>query len=491
MPLASSLKSLFKNTIVYGLVTVLPRLLTVLLTKLLTKYLPGAVEFGEASIIFSYIIFANVILSYGMETAFFRFYHKEGQEQKTLGTALYSLLLTSLTAAACTYLLIDSIEGFTDLSARYWRWVIAIVAADALAVIPFAYLRAREQSMKYAVIKLVNVVITVGMTVLFFTVLPTIPEIAEQLPADRIELFFIAMLASSVITLFWLSPVYFKRKEFDSALWSKMLKYGWPILIAGLAFAVNETLDKILLERLLPMGEEEARATVGSYTAGYRLAVGMTLFAQAFRLGVEPFFFSQAKDKNANAQYAIITKAFVALGSVTLVAYLVLVDFIRPLIVDDNVTAAMEVVPLVLIAYFFSGIYQSLSVWYKIQDKTIYGALISVIAAVLTIVLNIWLIPQIGFMASAYATCAAYGLMMVVSYLWGRKHLAVPYEMGKLLSYLLLSLGLGLVFFYVVRPAYGIETLWTYLVGGLFVAVMLGYLCFRESVLLKKLLKRP
>ncbi len=214
-----------------------------------------------------------------------------------------------------------------------------------------------------------------------------------------------------------------------------MVGYGWPILLAGLAFAVNETLDKILLENWLPMTEKQARGVVGSYTAGYRLAVGMTLFAQAFRLGVEPFFFSQSQEKNALQQYALITKAFVSLGSIALVAYVVLVDLIAPIIVDENVTAAMDVIPLVLIAYFFSGIYQSLSVWYKIQDKTLYGAYISVAAAVLTIAMNCVLIPRIGYMASAYATCAAYGLMMLISYFVGRKHLAVPYDLGSLVLY--------------------------------------------------------
>lgn len=470
--------------------TVLPRLLTVLLTKLLTRYLPSGVEFGEVSIIFSYIIFANVVLTYGMETAFFRFYSDQDHKTKTLGTALLSLFITTIIVAASCFILLEPIEAATGLSSNYWKWVVGIIAADALAVIPFAYMRAQNKSMRYALVKMVNVVITVSMSIVFFTVVPDVPQLAQQLPTDRIELFFIAFLASSIITLFLVAGTYFKKLNFDLVLWRKMLAYGWPILLAGLAFAINETLDKILLQKLLPVTDQEARAMVGTYSAGYRLAVGMTLFAQAFRLGVEPFFFSQSRDKNAVDQYALITKAYVALGAIALVAYVVLVDLIKPAIVDDNVEAAMEIVPLVLIAYFFSGIHQSLSVWYKIQDKTRYGAYISIAAAIVTIVLNLIFIPQIGYLASAYATCAAYFLMMAASYLIGRNHLAVPYELGNILVYLSLSIGLSLTFFYWVRQQYGIESLTTYTIGCLMVIGMVGLVSFRESVLIKKLLSR-
>ncbi|QJP33712.1 oligosaccharide flippase family protein [Nonlabens sp. Ci31] len=486
----SSIKNLFKNTFIYGLATVLPRLLTVLLTKLLTEYLPGKVEFGEVSIIFSYIIFANVILTYGMETAFFRFYNDASTKAKTLGTALVSLLATTLVFGLAAYLFIDQIEAATGLSAQYWKWVIAVIVFDTLMVIPFAYMRAQGKSTKYALIKLFNVLITVGMTLLFFTVLQDFPSMERVLPADRIELFFIAFLSASFITFLIVIKPYFTKWEFDATLWKTMFSYGWPILLAGFAFAINETVDKILLQKLLPVGEEEAEGIVGVYTAGYRLAVGMTLYAQAFRLGVEPFFFSQSGDKNATQQYALITKAFVAFGSVALMAYVVLVDFIKPYIVKEGFETAMEVVPLILIAYFFSGIYQTLSVWYKIQDKTRYGAYISITAAVLTIFVNVLLIPHIGYMASAYATCAAYALMMVVSYLIGRKHLAVPYDLTNILLYLILSISFSLVFFYFVREELGIESWQTYLVGALMTLAMIAVVSLREREIINKILKR-
>lgn len=486
----SSIKHLFKNTFVYGLATVLPRLLTVLLTKLLTEYLPRTVEFGEVSIIFSYIIFANVILTYGMETAFFRFYNDASTKVKTLGTALISLLVTTLIFGSVAYVLLDHIEAATELSAHYWKWVIAVIVFDTLMVIPFAYMRVQGKAIQYALIKLSNVVISVGMTLLFFAVLQDFPILERTLPSDKIELFFIAFLAASFITFLIVIKPYFSKWEFDKNLLKTMLFYGWPILLAGFGFAINETLDKILLQKLLPVSEEEAEGIVGVYTAGYRLAVGMTLYAQAFRLGVEPFFFSQSGDKNATQQYALITKAFVAFGSVALMAYVVLVDFIKPYIVKEGFETAMEVVPIILIAYFFSGIYQTLSVWYKIQDKTRYGAYISITAAILTIVVNVVLIPYIGYMASAYATCAAYGLMTVVSYLIGKKHLAVPYDLKNILLYLGVSISLSLVFFYYVRGELGIESWQTYFVGIAMTCIIFGIVCLREREIINKILKR-
>jgi O-antigen/teichoic acid export membrane protein len=459
---------------------VLPRLLTVFLNLLLTKYLPGTVEFGEVSIIFAYTIFANVILTYGMETAFFRFYNQREYAGKTVSTALVSLLVSTVLFAVLAYVFLDPISSLVNLNANYLKWVIAVIAVDTLMVIPFAKMRAEGKPTNYALIKMFNVALSVGMTVLFFTALPSIPALAELLPVDRIELFFIAFLAANVLTLALVSRVYFKSWNFDKVLWRKMLSYGWPILLAGLAFAINETVDKILLQNLLPMGEKEAKAVVGIYTAGYRLAVGMTLFAQAFRLGVEPFFFSQAKEKNSLQQYALITKTFVALGVIALMSYVVLVDLIKPLLVDDGFPTAMEIVPIILIAYLFSGIYQTLSVWYKINDKTMYGAAISGVAAVVTIIVNIVLIPRVGYLASAGATCAAYGLMMTFSYLIGRKHLAVPYEVTSIIIYLVAGITLSCFFFYHVRPEYGIESLTTYIIGGVMTFILASLIIFME-----------
>ncbi|SCY35006.1 Membrane protein involved in the export of O-antigen and teichoic acid [Nonlabens sp. Hel1_33_55] len=482
----SSINRLFKHTFVYGLATVLPRLLTVLLTLLLTEYLPSKTAFGEVSIIFSWIILANVILTYGMETAFFRFRESE-DDNKVISTGLISLLVTTTAFVVIAFLGLDQIAAWSGKSADYWKWVIGILAFDTLMVIPFAWMRAQGKAMKYAVVKMINVIISVGMTAIFLIWLPDLPALAEFLPTDKVELYFIALMAASAFTLLVVCRIYFRKWEFDAGLWKQMLRYGFPILIAGIAFAINETFDKILLEWLLP---EDSTAQVGVYTACYRVAVGMTLFATAFKLGIEPFFFSESKSENATATYAMITKMFVVLGSIALISYTVFIDVIKRAIIAEEYWEALDIVPVVLVAYLFFGIYQTLSVWYKVTDRTSYGAYISVLGAVITIGFNIWLIPIIGYMASALTTCAAYGLMMVVSYLLGRKHYHIPYEVGNMLLYLVISIGSTALFFYGIRDYFGPNTWQMYLSGIALAGLVSLFILSRERTFIKSLLKK-
>jgi len=485
----SSLKSLFQHTIVYGLATVLPRLLTLLLTPLLTEYLPDTDAFGKVSIIFSYILLSNVVLTYGMETAFFRFFSDAAHKATTRSTALISLLVTTIIFAGLGWFFLEEIAAMTEIDAVYWQWVIGVIAFDTLMVIPFAYMRAQNKSLKYALIKLLNVVITTGTAAVFLIWLPEMDAINDYLPSDKIELYFIAFLAASIITCIIVSRPYFMKWEFDPVLWKKMVRYGAPILIAGLAFAVNETFDKILLQKLLP--EDIAESQVAIYSACYRLSVGMTLFATAFKLGVEPFFFSESSNKNATYLYAQITKMFVILGTIALFIYVVLVDIIKPLLLTKEVYwQAMDIVPVILIAYLFFGIYQTISVWYKVTDKTRYGAYISVAGAVLTIAINILLIPEIGYLASAIATCAAYGLMMVASYVLGRKHLAVPYDLKNILLYLTISIVFTVVYFYGFRAHLEIGSWQLYLVGAIMSGILIGIIGIREKTMFLRLIRR-
>ncbi len=485
----SSLKSLFKHTFVYGLATVLPRVLTALLTRLYTGYLPDKEAFGEVTIVFSYVMILNVLLTYGMETAFFRFFNDDKYSAKTLSTSLIALLVSTVAFTIIAFLGIDTLSQISDVPAVYWRWVILIIAFDTLTVIPFAYMRAQKKSGTYALIKLLNVVISTGLSVILLVWLPGLDGVASWLPSDKIELVFIALFLPSVLTFLIVIKPYFVKWSFDVGLWKKMLTYGAPILLAGLAFAINESFDKILLEKLLP--DDIAKGQVAIYGACYKLSIGMTLFATAFRIGIEPFFFSEAKNENAQVMYAQITKAFVVLGSIALFAYVVLVDVVKVILLDgEEYWEGMYIVPLILVAYLFFGIYQTLSVWYKVTDKTRYGAYISVGGAILTVVINVTLIPTIGYLASAIATCSAYGLMMVVSYLMGRKHLAVPYDVKNILLYLVMSIAFSCVFFYGFRDYFGVGSLPLYLVGVGMIVVLIGFISFREKELLLRLLKR-
>lgn len=460
-----------------------------LLTPLYTEYLDDPAAFGKVTEVFAFIMILNVLLTYGMETAFFRFYNDERYGIKALSTSLLSLLTTTVTAAILGFLFLDDIALWTEVATRYWKWVIGIIALDTLTVIPFAYLRAQKKSTKYAVIKMFNVVISVGLASFFLIFLPEIESLSTYFPTDEIELVFIAFFVASLVMFIIMSRAYLKKWDFDKHLLSKMLRYGAPILVAGIAFAINESIDKILIPRLLP--EETGETQLGIYSACYRLSVGMTLFATAFKLGVEPFFFSESKNENSKMMYAQITKVFVILGSIALFVYIVLVDFIKPLLITKEVYwEAMYIVPLILIAYLFFGVYQTLSVWYKVTDKTKYGAYISVAGAILTIVINILLIPKIGYLASAIATCGAYGLMMIVSYVIGRKHFAVPYDVKNILLYLVLSIVFSCVFFYGLRDYFGIGSLQLYLVGAGMTLLLVGVIGFREKELLLRLLRR-
>jgi len=482
-----ALKKLFKHTIVYGIATVVPRLLTVLLTPLLVGYLPSKEAFGEVSIVFSWILIANVILTYGMETAFFRFFNDAKTGDKAAKTALTAVFSTALLAAIIAFISVEWIAQATEIAAIYWKWVIGVIAFDTFTVIPFAMMRARGETTRFAFVKLANVAVSVGLTALFFILLPQLDIVNSHLPEDRIELFFIAFFTASFFTCILVSEPYFKTWELDWELFKKMLAYGFPILIAGLAFAVNETFDKILLQWLSP--QDIAKEQVGIYTACYRLAIGMTLYATAFKLGVEPFFFSESRSENAKYMYAQITKVFVLLGSVALFIYVVLVDLIKPILVpNEQYWEAMNVVPPVLIAFLFFGIYQSLSVWYKVTDRTRYGAIISVIGAVLTIVLNVIFIPVMGFMASAITTCVAYGLMMVLSYLLGRKYYKIPYDMKSIGTGLGTSISFSLFYFYYLRAVLGVNSLVLYSTGLAMTLLLLGILWKGNSSFFKTLI---
>ena len=479
-------QKLFKQTFIYGVATVVPRMLSFLLTPLYTELLPKE-EYGEVSIVFAWIVFFNVILAYGMETSFFRFFHKEQHREKVTATSSISILGSTVIFLFVAFLLRDSIAFITNIGAYYLNYVILILALDALVVIPFGWLRAKEKPRVYSVIKIGNVAVNLGLNVFFLLLLPRLAENGDFFdpiykPDFEIAYIFISNFIASALTLLVMLPFYFKLKySFDPGLWKQMLGYGSPILLAGIAFAVNEVVDKILLGILLPEGI--AKAEVGAYAACYKLAVFMTLFATAFRMGIEPFFFSHAKEKNAPGTYALITKYFVVLGSIILLLVIVFSDLLKVLIVrDESYWEAMMVVPMILLANFFLGIYHNLSVWYKVSDRTRFAAYISGFGAALTLILNFWLIPYYSYAGSAIATLAAYGSMMLLSYYFGRKYYPIPYDLKRIGSYLLVSISFSAVYFYVFRN--------NYYIGSILILIFFALIYYAEKDQLKQLLKK-
>jgi O-antigen/teichoic acid export membrane protein len=449
------LKKLFKQTAIYGLATVLPRMLNVILVPVYTGVMPPG-SYGQVVVIFAYFAIFNVLLAYGMETAFFRFYKEAENRKKVVTTSLISIAATTLLFLIVGLLFRNSFSDFFEISNKYIGYVFGILALDALVIIPFAWLRANERPMRYAIIKIVNVALNLGLNVFFLLMLPNLAANGDEsfigsiFKEDfEISYILISNLVASGITLVLMIRVYLRRPYvFDVDLWKKMMKYAMPVMIAGIAFTINEVLDKILLENLLP--SDIASEEVGKYGACIKLAVFMTLFATAFRMGIEPFFFSHSETKNPQKAYAQITNYFVVLGSIILLAVVVFADVLKELFVrDEAYWEAMSVVPIILIASFFLGIYHNLSVWYKVTDRTKFGAYISMIGAVLTIIINFAFIQYFSYMASAIATLVAYSTMMLLSFYFGRMYYPIPYNFRKISFYLVVSILFSILSFYI------------------------------------------
>ena len=484
----SGFKSLFKQTFIYGLATVLPRMLSFILVPLYTDPSVLSVEeYGRVSFIFAYFVLFNVVLAYGMETAFFRFFNKEEHQEKVTSTSAVSIIISSFILLGIAFLFRHQISSLINIDLQYLNLVFIILLFDALVIIPFSWLRATAKPMRYAIIKIFNVAVNLGLNVFLLLYLKDLAEgnsIFDSIykPDFEISYIFISNLIASGLTLLLLLPFYTKIKfTFNTVLWKKMMRYALPVLIAGIAYSVNETFDRILLEYLLP--PDIADKQLGMYSACYKLALFMTLFATAFRLGIEPYFFSHSKTENPQKNYATILEYFVAFGSVILLTVVVFADVLKPYIIrSEAYYEAMWIVPFILLANFCLGIYHNLSVWYKITDRTKFGAYISIFGAIVTLVLNYALIPIIGFKGSAIATLSAYGLMMLLSFYFGRKYYPVPYNFKKISLYLVVSILFSFIFFYNYRE--------NYIIGIAMLIVFLGLVILLEKKELKQLLKR-
>ena len=430
-------------------------MLSFLLLPLYTKFLDPD-SYGVVTVIFSWFAIFNVILAYGMETAFFRFYHKAENRKKMVSTSLISILGSTLVFLILALTFRDGMAQLTEIDSKYIGYAIWILVLDAFVIIPFAWLRANEKPMRYALVKLVNVAINLGLNIFFIRFLPRMVGTDPQSflagiyrPDFEISYIFISNLISSGITLLMMLRLYIRRPySFDFPLWGKMIGYAMPVMIAGIAFTINEVFDKILLAKLLPEGIADGE--VGKYAACYKLALFMTLFATAFRMGIEPFFFSHSTTENPQKAYAQITNYFIVLGSIILLAVVVYADVLKLIFVRNPAYwEAMSIVPLIVLANFFLGIYHNLSVWYKVTDQTKFGAYISLIGALLTIMINCALIPTMGYRASAIATLVAYGSMMLLSFYFGKKYYPIPYNFRKIYFYLGISILFSVISFYV------------------------------------------
>ncbi|WP_281229113.1 lipopolysaccharide biosynthesis protein [Flavobacterium aquiphilum] len=482
-------KKLFQQTAIYGLATVIPRMFTFLLVPLYTHMLPKD-EYGKVSIIFAWMIFFNVILAYGMETAFFRFYNSEKNKDSVVETTTVSIFWSTILFVFLALLFRDTLASWSGVDTQYVTYSIWILALDALVIVPFSKLRANQRPMFYAAIKIGNVAVNLVFNLFFLLYLPSVSTSQPDsfLSSVYIENFqigyiFLANIIASFLTFVVLFPDYFAIKwKFDYELWKRMMRYGLPIMVAGIAFAINEQFDKILLGKLLP--DNIADEQVGVYSACYKLGLFMVLYRTAYTLGIEPFFFSHASNEKAQETYATVTKYFVIFGSFILLTVIVFADLLKQIMIPNSAYwEAMNVVPLIILANFFLGIYTNLSVWYKLIDKTYVGAYISIVGAAVTLILNYLLIPKYSYIGSAIATISAYGSMMFISYYLGNKYYPIPYDKKKIAGYLSLSTGFSCISFY----GFG----GNYFVGILLLAIFLGFIYYNEKETLLRILKRP
>ena len=411
-------------------------------------------EYGVVTNLYSYIAFLLVILTFGMETGFFRFANKSNAENdKIYSTSAISLFGSSLLFVFIAFLFSGNFAGLLDFpnSEDYIRWLVVIVAIDAATSIPFAHLRLKGKAVRFASLKLVNIFFNIFFNVFFLSVCPYIlksnPDSFVQHiyhPEFGVGYVFIANLLASVITLLMLIPEIRKIKPiFDWRLFREMFWYSFPILLVGIAGMINQNIDKILIPELVPASQKPMEQ-LGIYGANYKLAVLMNMFIQAFRYSFEPFFFSHQKNSDSRLIYAHVMKYFIIFGLLIFLGITLFIDIFK-IVIGPEYHAGLKVVPAVLMANLFLGIYFNLSLWYKLSDKTWMGALIGGIGAVLTIGFNIWLIPIMGYMGSAYAVLICFMLMTLISYIVGQKYYSVDYDLKRILLYFAVAVGLYLL----------------------------------------------
>ena len=446
----SLLKKLVGQTAIYGLSSIVGRLLNFLLVPLYTGIFAPE-EYGVLSELMVVVAFAMVVLTYGFETAFFHFTNKENDSEKVLSTGFTSLLTSSL---LFLFIASNHSQNIANLlhvpeHPNFVNWLVWILVLDVLTTLPFAKLRVCDRAWRFAFIRLTNITVNIGLNLFFYLLCPYLlkQEIALEIingiydPNVGIGYIFISNLIASSVMLILLSPEIFKLKfSFDFQIWKKMIKYGFPLLIGGLAYVTNEMVDRLLLEYLLPA--DTATAQVGIYSACYKVAIFMSLFIQAFRYGAEPFFFAQAQKKDAKEQYEIVMRYFIAFTAFIFLSINVFIDIIKHFIQDEAYHAGLDVVPILLLANLFLGMYYNLSVWYKVSEKTRFGAYLSVAGAAITIGLNILLIPTMSYMGSAWATLICYASMCVMSYVFSRRHYPISYNWKYISFYMISALSL-------------------------------------------------
>lgn len=446
----SLLKKLAGETALYGLSSILGRFLNYLLVPMYTRTL-SKVENGMLTELYAYSAFLIVILSYRLESAFFRYGTPPEDREKAYGTALFSLFGTTLVITLGLLLAAQPLADVLDYHdhPEYIRWFALILAFDCLVELPFARLRLEQRPIRFVSGKLLNIGLVILLNLFWLVFCPWADEQGWAWvrmvwsPEVRVGYVFLANLIAAAATLLYLSP-YIRRVQavhFDKALWRKMIVYSLPLILVQFAGIVNSMFDRAMQKWLLPGSPADNLAQVGIYGNVYKLAMLITIFTQAYRYAAEPFFFRHANDANAPELQAKVTKWFTIVSTLGMLGVLLFVDVVKYFL-SEPYWVGLPILPILLLANVLLGLYYNLSVWYRLKDKTHIGAMISVGAALATVALNIWWVPLYGYVGSAWAALLAYALMCLAAWALGRKYYPVQYAFGRMGLYVLVALGM-------------------------------------------------
>ena len=440
------IRQLFNQTAVYGMGTVVPRLLNyIVLTPFFTRIFKLG-EYGVVTELYAYVVFLMVILTYGMETGYFRYAEKNKDPDEVYTTSLVSLFITSLSFIVAVLIFSGNIADILDYSdnPEYIVMIGLIVGIDAFTAIPFARLRQKNKAVKFAFIKIISIVINITLNFFLLYFIPKYDlnekyKIISSIYSTDIGVgyVFVSNLVASLISLLLLLGEIMKvRIKFNKKLWKELIYYSLPLLVAGLAGTINEALDRIMIKHLIT-GELKPLEQLGIYGANYKIAVLMQLFIQMFRFAAEPFYFARAKEKNAEKLFADVMKYFVVVCMIIFLMVNLYIDVFKHFIGKDYY-AGLYIVPIILYAIFLLGLFFNISIWYKLNNLTHYGAIITITGALITLGINWIFIPKYGFSASACAHFVCYFTMVIISYFLGQKFYRIPYDLKAIILYAIL-----------------------------------------------------
>ncbi len=443
----SLVKKLAGETALYGMSSIVARLLNFLLVPLYTRLLPRE-EYGIVTDLYAWTAFLLVLWSYRFESAFFRFGTPVEDRNAVYATGMRSLLASTAVLTAGLFAAAQPIAtalGYPE-HPEYIRWFALILAFDALSELPFARLRLEQRPLRFVSAKILNIGVYIGFNLFWLLFCPWADRQGVQAvrmvwsPSLDVEYIFLSNVLAGGVTLLFLWPqMRALQLAFDAALWKKMMRYAWPLIIVGFAGMVNEMLSRVMLKYLLTGTPEENLAQLGVFGANYKLAMLITLFTQAYRYAAEPFFFRNAASDNALHTHAAATKWFTIVTTAGMLAILLFMDVVQHFIGRDY-RSGLHVVPVLLLANVFLGIYYNLSVWFRLKDKTTTGAVVAVAGALVTILLNLWWIPRFGYTGASWATLVCYGFMCAATWWTGRRHYPVQYPFGSMAFYIGLTL---------------------------------------------------